>query len=187
MTWGKGRASHGSPSLAPRPQHFLCQDFWRYRILVRKGTERESVCVPFSFWGEGLFGKGKHSVKMAGKKAYLLKMALETVFGGCMKKRLTFISGFAKSFLTHGVVAQLGERLNGIQEVVSSILSSSTRFLKLIQFWISFFYCMKWQNEMVVEPFRPSFGRDRKAPSFFLLIPRNGTRGDGSRLCPCGP
>ena len=29
--------------------------------------------------------------------------------------------------LTHGVVAQLGERLNGIQEVVSSILSSSTR------------------------------------------------------------
>ena len=72
-------------------------------------------------------------------------------------------------------------------DVVSSILSSSTRFLKLIQFWISFFYCMKWQNEMVVEPFRPSFGRDRKAPSFFLLIPRNGTRGDGSRLCPCGP
>ena len=27
----------------------------------------------------------------------------------------------------NGVVAQLGERLNGIQEVVSSILSSSTR------------------------------------------------------------
>ena len=76
-----------------------------------------------------MFEKGKHSVKMAGKKAYLLKMALETVFGGGMKKkRLTFISGFAKSFLTHGVVAQLGERLNGIQEVVSSILSSSTRF-----------------------------------------------------------
>ena len=49
------------------------------------------------------------------------------------KKRLTFIPRFAKDFLTHGVVAQLGERLNGIQEVVSSILSSSTRFLKLIQ------------------------------------------------------
>ena len=49
------------------------------------------------------------------------------------KKRLTFIPRFAKNFLTHGVVAQLGERLNGIQEVVSSILSSSTRFLKLIQ------------------------------------------------------
>ena len=124
----KGGAPHGSPSLAPGPQHSLSQDFWRYRILVRKGAESESVGVPFSFWGEGLFGKGKHSVKMAGKKAYLLKMALETVFGGGMKKRLTFISGFAKSFLTHGVVAQLGERLNGLQEVVSSILSSSTRF-----------------------------------------------------------
>jgi len=33
-----------------------------------------------------MFEKGKHSVKMAGKKAYLLKMALETVFGGGMKK-----------------------------------------------------------------------------------------------------
>ena len=54
-------------------------------------------------------------------------------FGGVRKKRLTFIPRFAKDFLTHGVVAQLGERLNGIQEVVSSILSSSTRFLKLIQ------------------------------------------------------
>jgi hypothetical protein len=29
--------------------------------------------------------------------------------------------------------------LNGIQEVVSSILSSSTRFLKLIQFGSAFF------------------------------------------------
>jgi hypothetical protein len=51
------------------------------------------VGVPFSFWGEGLFGKGNHSVKMAGKKAYLLKMALETVFGGAMKKTVDFHSG----------------------------------------------------------------------------------------------
>jgi hypothetical protein len=47
----------------------------------------------FSFWGEALFGKGNHSVKMAGKKAYLLKMALETVFGGAMKKTVDFHSG----------------------------------------------------------------------------------------------
>ena len=51
------------------------------------------MCVPFSFWGEGLFGKGKHSVKMAGKKADLLKMALETVFGGGMKKTVDFHFG----------------------------------------------------------------------------------------------
>ena len=51
------------------------------------------MCVPFSFWGEGLFGKGKHSVKMAGKKAYLLKMAFETVFGGGMKKTVDFHFG----------------------------------------------------------------------------------------------
>ncbi len=31
---------------------------------------------------------------------------------------------------SHGAVAQLGERLNGIQEAVSSILSSSTRTLR---------------------------------------------------------
>ena len=79
----KGGAPHGSPSLAPGPQHSLSQDFWRYRILVRKGAESESVGVPFSFWGEGLFGKGKHSVKMA----------LETVFGGAMKKTVDFHSG----------------------------------------------------------------------------------------------
>ena len=67
------------------------------------------------------------SVKIAVKKTYLLGS-----FGGCFwgvrKKRLTFIPRFAKDFFMHGVVAQLGERLNGIQEVVSSILSSSTRF-----------------------------------------------------------
>ena len=72
------------------------------------------------------------SVKIAVKKTYLLGS-----FGGCFwgvrKKRLTFIPRFTKDFFMHGVVAQLGERLNGIQEVVSSILSSSTRFLKLIQ------------------------------------------------------
>ena len=45
-------------------------------------------------------------------------------------KGLTSATGSYKHLLTHGVVAQLGERLNGIQEVVSSILSSSTRFLK---------------------------------------------------------
>ena len=96
MTWGKGGGTllkKGSPPLAPRPQHSLCQDFWRYRILVRKGAESESVGMLFSFCGEGLFGKGKHSVKIAGKKAYLLKMALETVFGGGMKKTVDFHSG----------------------------------------------------------------------------------------------
>ncbi len=36
--------------------------------------------------------------------------------------------------LVVGAVAQLGERLNGIQEAVSSILSSSTRnFLRLMR------------------------------------------------------
>ncbi len=35
-----------------------------------------------------------------------------------------------KSFVVQGAVAQLGERLNGIQEAVSSILSSSTRNFK---------------------------------------------------------
>ena len=49
------------------------------------------------------------------------------------RDRLTLGASSYRSLLTHGVVAQLGERLNGIQEVVSSILSSSTRFLKLIQ------------------------------------------------------
>ena len=142
------------------------------------------MCMGLSFLGEGLFGKGKHSVKLwhrmwlfyftiwwkyrflssfwgrlcgwgllliipvgfqeikqqpfpmiqpsvkiAVKKTYLLGS-----FGGCFwgvrKKRLTFIPRFAKDFFMHGVVAQLGERLNGIQEAVSSILSSSTRFLK---------------------------------------------------------
>ena len=43
-------------------------------------------------------------------------------------KVLTLPGRFCRRLLTHGVVAQLGERLNGIQEVVSSILSSSTRF-----------------------------------------------------------
>ena len=33
----------------------------------------------------------------------------------------------------HGVVAQLGERLNGIQEVVGSIPISSTNFLLVIR------------------------------------------------------
>ena len=47
----------------------------------------------FQFLGEGLFEKGKHSVKMAGKKAYLLKMALKTVFGGGMKKTVDFYFG----------------------------------------------------------------------------------------------
>ena len=40
-----------------------------------------------------MFEKGKHSVKMAGKKAYLLKMAWETVFGGGMKKTGDFHFG----------------------------------------------------------------------------------------------
>ena len=35
---------------------------------------------------------------------------------------------FGKTFSCHGVVAQLGERLNGIQEAKSSILFSSTIF-----------------------------------------------------------
>ena len=51
---------------------------------------------------------------------------------------LTLGTGSYRRLFTHGVVAQLGERLNGIQEVVSSILSSSTRFLKLIQFGSAF-------------------------------------------------
>ena len=35
-------------------------------------------------------------------------------------------------FRSDGAVAQLGERLNGIQEVVSSILSSSTILIKTL-------------------------------------------------------
>ena len=87
---------------------------------------------------------------------------------------LTLGTGSYRRLFTHGVVAQLGERLNGIQEVVSSILSSSTRFLKLIQFWISFFYCMKLHNKMVEEPFRPSFGRDTEGSLFFCSYPETG-------------
>ena len=82
------------------------------------------------------------SVKMVVKKAYLLGELWRLFLGSTKKKRLTFIPRFAKDFLTHGVVAQLGERLNGIQEVVSSILSSSTRFLKLIQV-LNQLFCME--------------------------------------------
>ena len=39
-------------------------------------------------------------------------------------------ASFSHCAFRRGAVAQLGERLNGIQEAVSSILSSSTRFLK---------------------------------------------------------
>ena len=87
---------------------------------------------------------------------------------------LTLGTGSYRRLFTHGVVAQLGERLNGIQEVVSSILSSSTRFLKLIQFWISFFYCMKLRNKMVEEPFRPPFRRDPEGSLFFCSYPETG-------------
>ena len=51
--------------------------------------------------------------------------------------------------LTHGVVAQLGERLNGIQEVVSSILSSSTKKIQgLTGNCKSFFCCSIWAYKL---------------------------------------
>ena len=40
------------------------------------------------------------------------------------------LKGLYKSIEFNGVVAQLGERLNGIQEVRSSILLSSTKIIK---------------------------------------------------------
>lgn len=79
LTWGKGRASHGSPSLAPRPQHSLSQDFWRYRILVRKGAESESVGVPFQFLGRGAVWEGKTFRKNGGEEG----VAFKDGFGDC--------------------------------------------------------------------------------------------------------
>ena len=47
---------------------------------------------------------------------------------GVRKNRLTFFGPRVDSlFVERGAVAQLGERLNGIQEVVGSIPSSSTK------------------------------------------------------------
>ena len=43
---------------------------------------------------------------------------------------LDFLKFFSYFALDFGVIAQLGERLNGIQEVRSSILLSSTSFAK---------------------------------------------------------
>ncbi len=45
----------------------------------------------------------------------------------------------------HGGIAQLGERLNGIQEVSSSILLISTREIKGLQRCNPFFYARKLQ------------------------------------------
>ena len=51
------------------------------------------------------------------------------------------LKGLYKSTGFNGVVAQLGERLNGIQEVRSSILLSSTKKIKdLSNVLRSFFY-----------------------------------------------
>ena len=63
--------------------------------------------------------------------------------------------------MTFGVIAQLGERLNGIQEVRSSILLSSTNFTESLPIRQAFFflwskvnfclyiyfkYCYLWQS-----------------------------------------
>ena len=52
-------------------------------------------------------------------------------------RSIEFVTALVSRFL-FGVVAQLGERLNGIQEVRSSILLSSTSFIK-VRFYEPFF------------------------------------------------
>ena len=66
----------------------------------------------------------------AGMALPLFTESRPAFYRGELKKKFDKIRRKGIVLLTHGVVAQLGERLNGIQEVVSSILSSSTRFLK---------------------------------------------------------
>ena len=57
---------------------------------------------------------------------------------------------FAYIRLVIGVIAQLGERLNGIQEVRSSILLSSTNskkaHLKQVSFFFFLFHYDNWQS-----------------------------------------
>ena len=56
---------------------------------------------------------------------------------------LFFVDNVGELRQTHfsrGAVAQLGERLNGIQEVKSSILFSSTRSFKLNEYGIELFF-----------------------------------------------
>ena len=56
-------------------------------------------------------------------------------------RQTRMLKGLLKSTKLNGVVAQLGERLNGIQEVRSSILLSSTKKIKdLSNVLRSFFY-----------------------------------------------
>jgi hypothetical protein len=56
---------------------------------------------------------------------------------------LTPATGFDIKTISFGAVAQLGERLNGIQEVVSSILISSTKKIKDLGNCLSPFLCLK--------------------------------------------
>lgn len=93
----------------PRPQHFLCQDFWRYRSLFEK-VLKENVCKALSVLGEGLFGR-KHSKNGGEEGAF--KDGLGDCFYGGMKT-VDFHSGSKASSMHGAGEVQLGECLNGI-------------------------------------------------------------------------
>ena len=84
------------------------------------------------------------------------------------RDRLTLGASSYRSLLTHGVVAQLGERLNGIQEVVSSILSSSTRFQGFVVIRTLSFCAPSWNAAaaspypMKIRPFLSSFSAEKR-------------------------
>ena len=75
--------------------------------------------------------------------ASMAHMSGEIFFCGNEKKHLDIYAIVCYYTFAHGGIAQLGERLNGIQEVSGSIPLISTRGTPQRKLWCSFSFCIR--------------------------------------------